>query len=239
MLLVIFLTGCGSGKPPGCCSIYETDDAVARELLGWPSGWEEVCEQMRAGNDIFGGRRYFKGFCFAPDYDDTSRQRAGGADLYGPTCAQCERDGRVFGGRRIWVPCDEKTVRCPEPPEPRYDEHYCPPLTTDYDCPWYDELLGTCSTPVDCCYRVPDWSRPPRDEEGRLYLWQCCYEQPDRSPRNGGCGSDSPERCNWPPPWFEGGVDEFHSEHNIVPDPFCDTLREWAARGRPELRDED
>ena len=143
MLLAVFLTGCGSDDDGGradCCpySVYTTNDAVAQELLGWPSGWEEVCEQTRAGNDIFGGRRYVRGLCFAPDYDYTyiSRSRAGGADRYGPTCAQCVQDGQEFGGRRIWVPCDEKTVRCrPDVRGPVEEQERRPPLPS-YCYPW-------------------------------------------------------------------------------------------------------
>ena len=51
MLLFVFLTGCGG---PPCCPIYETDDAVARELFERPLGWEEVCDNVRAQNDLYG-----------------------------------------------------------------------------------------------------------------------------------------------------------------------------------------
>ncbi len=61
MLLFVFLTGCGSGKPPGCCSIYETDDAVARELFERPGRWEEACDDVRAQNNVYGGRSYVRG----------------------------------------------------------------------------------------------------------------------------------------------------------------------------------
>ncbi len=87
------------------------------------------------------------GLCYAPDYGyyHMNRYSAGGADFFGPTCAQCEQDGRVFGGRRIWVPCDEKAEPCPPDEEQERElPSYCYPWGEAVErCGFLERFLET------------------------------------------------------------------------------------------------